>query len=39
VLHVFAALAEFESDHIRERTTAGLPAARPGVAISAGRRS
>jgi DNA invertase Pin-like site-specific DNA recombinase len=28
VLHVFAALAEFERDLIRERTTAGLAAAR-----------
>jgi DNA invertase Pin-like site-specific DNA recombinase len=29
VFHVFAALAEFERDLIRERTTAGLAAARP----------
>jgi DNA invertase Pin-like site-specific DNA recombinase len=28
VFHVFAALAEFERDLIRERTTAGLAAAR-----------
>jgi DNA invertase Pin-like site-specific DNA recombinase len=28
VLHVFAALAGFERDHIRERTAAGLAAAR-----------
>jgi DNA invertase Pin-like site-specific DNA recombinase len=28
VFHVFAALAEFERDLIRERTAAGLPAAR-----------
>jgi DNA invertase Pin-like site-specific DNA recombinase len=28
VFHVFAALAEFERDLIRERTTAGLSAAR-----------
>ncbi len=33
VFHVFAALAEFERDLIRERTTAGLAAAR-----SRGRR-
>jgi hypothetical protein len=29
VFHVFAALAEFERDLVRERTTAGLAAARP----------
>jgi DNA invertase Pin-like site-specific DNA recombinase len=39
VFHVFAALAEFERDLIRERTTAGLAAARARVAMAAGRRS
>jgi DNA invertase Pin-like site-specific DNA recombinase len=38
VLHVFAALAEFERDLIRERTSAGLAAARSRVAAAAGRR-
>ena len=38
VFHVFAALAEFERDLIRERTSAGLAAARAGAATAAGRR-
>ena len=39
VFHVFAALAEFERDLIRERTTAGLAAARARVVTVAARRS
>jgi DNA invertase Pin-like site-specific DNA recombinase len=35
VFHVFAALAEFERDLIRERTTAGLAPLGPGVATAA----
>lgn len=35
---VFAALAEFERDLIRERTHAGLAAAGPGDAPAGGRR-
>ena len=38
VFHVFAALAEFERDLIRERTSAGWPQPGPGVAAAAGRR-
>jgi DNA invertase Pin-like site-specific DNA recombinase len=38
VFHVFAALAEFERDLIRERTSAGLAAAGPAAATAAGRR-
>jgi DNA invertase Pin-like site-specific DNA recombinase len=38
VFHVFAALAEFERDLIRERTSAGLAAAGPAAATVAGRR-
>jgi DNA invertase Pin-like site-specific DNA recombinase len=38
VFHVFAALAEFERDLIRERTTAGLAAARARGRTAAGRR-
>ena len=37
MFHVFAALAEFERDLIRERTTAGLAAARARGRV--GRRS
>ena len=39
VFHVFAALAEFERDLIRERTSAGLAAARAGAARAADPRS
>jgi DNA invertase Pin-like site-specific DNA recombinase len=35
VFHVFAALAEFERDLIRERTSAGLAAAGPAAATAA----
>ena len=38
VFHMFAALAEFERDLIRERTTPGWPPPGPGVATVAGRR-
>jgi hypothetical protein len=38
VFHVFAALAEFERDLIRARTSAGLAAARPAAAVAAGPR-
>jgi DNA invertase Pin-like site-specific DNA recombinase len=38
VFHVFAALAEFERDLIRERTSAGWPRLGPGGAAAAGRR-
>jgi len=38
VFHVFAALAEFERDLIRERTHAGLAAARARGAAAGGRR-
>jgi DNA invertase Pin-like site-specific DNA recombinase len=39
VFHVFAALAEFERDLIRERTRAGLAAARARAATAADPRS
>src|SRR5450755_2474091 len=39
VFHVFGALAEFERELIRERTRAGLDAARGGGATAVGRRS
>lgn len=38
VFHIFAALAEFEAGLIRERTRAGLAAARPAVATEVARR-
>jgi Resolvase, N terminal domain len=38
VFHVFAALAEFERDLIRERTAAGWPRLGPVAATAAGRR-
>jgi DNA invertase Pin-like site-specific DNA recombinase len=38
VFHIFAALAEFERDLIRERTRAGLEAARARGATAGGRR-
>jgi DNA invertase Pin-like site-specific DNA recombinase len=38
VFHVFAALAEFERDLVRERTRAGPAAAGPAAAAAAGRR-
>jgi DNA invertase Pin-like site-specific DNA recombinase len=38
VFHVFAALAEFERDLIRERTSAGLAAPTLAVAVAADRR-
>jgi DNA invertase Pin-like site-specific DNA recombinase len=38
VFHVFAALAEFERDLVRERTSAGLAAARARAAAAAGPR-
>ncbi|MDF2744854.1 MAG: Resolvase, partial [Actinomycetia bacterium] len=39
VFHVFAALAEFERDLIRERTSAGLPPPGPEGATAAAPRS
>jgi DNA invertase Pin-like site-specific DNA recombinase len=39
ILHVFAALAEFERDLIRERTNAGLAAARARGRLGGRRRS
>ena len=37
IFHVFGALAEFEREIIRERTMAGLEAAKAGGAMAAGR--
>jgi DNA invertase Pin-like site-specific DNA recombinase len=39
VFHVFAALAEFERNLIRERTSAGWPPPGPGAAAAAAPRS
>ena len=37
IFHIFGALAEFERDLIRQRTLAGLAAARAAAALGAGR--
>jgi DNA invertase Pin-like site-specific DNA recombinase len=38
IFHIFAALAEFERDLIRERTSAGWPPLTPAAATAPGRR-